>query len=74
MSSDFMEFLIYIVLIFIAYFLPSCVADCRRHHQRHAICVLNLFLGWTVLGWIAALIWASTAVVKPTISAPAIAK
>lgn len=69
-----MEFLIYIALIFIAYFLPCFVAECRRHHQRHAICVLNLFLGWTVLGWIAALIWASTAVVKTAIAAPAIAK
>lgn len=23
-----------------------------------AICMLNLFLGWTFVGWVAALIWA----------------
>ena len=25
-----------------------------------AIAVLNLFLGWTVMGWVAALVWAYT--------------
>lgn len=44
------------------YFLPALVASNRRHHQTAAITVLNLFLGWTLLGWVAALIWASTAV------------
>lgn len=57
-----MEILLTLLVGFIAYFLPSIVAEFRGHPQRHAICVLNLFLGWTVLGWIIALIWASTAV------------
>lgn len=54
-----------IVLVFGAvflYFLPAVVASARRHHQTGAIFVLNLFLGWTFLGWIAALVWAATAV------------
>ena len=53
----------------IIYFAPSIVAYERGHHQRHAILALNLFLGWTVLGWIAAFVWASMAVSgegKPT--------
>ena len=29
---------------------------------RLAIFVLNLFLGWTLLGWVGALVWAATAV------------
>lgn len=44
------------------YFLPAIVAGNRRHHQAAAIFFLNLLLGWTVLGWIAALVWACTAV------------
>ena len=40
------------------YFIPSFVA--AGHHNRGAIIVLNLFLGWTFLGWIIALVWACT--------------
>ena len=45
------------------YFIPSYVALKRDHHQKMAIFVLNLFLGRSFLGWVAALIWASTPVV-----------
>jgi DNA-directed RNA polymerase subunit RPC12/RpoP len=40
------------------YFLPALVASGRRHYNRGAILVLNLFLGWTLIGWVAALVWA----------------
>ena len=46
------------------YMLPGIVALVRGHHNAGAIVVMNLLLGWTVLGWIFALIWASTAVRK----------
>jgi hypothetical protein len=46
-------------LIFM-YFVPTIVAYRRRHQNAFAIFVLNLFLGVTVLGWIVALVWAST--------------
>jgi uncharacterized membrane protein len=42
------------------YLLPSIVADVRHHPQSLAIFVLNILLGWTLLGWIAALFWAYT--------------
>jgi len=44
------------------YFLPLLIAVKRKHHQGTAILVLNLFFGWTILGWIVALVWACTAV------------
>ncbi|HXM32274.1 MAG TPA: superinfection immunity protein [Chthoniobacterales bacterium] len=44
-----------------AYFLPGLIGQSRHHHQRTAIWVLDLFLGWTILGWIIALVWASSA-------------
>jgi hypothetical protein len=56
-------FLLFLILVL--YFLPSAIASHREHHQRAAIAVLNVFLGWTALGWIVALVWASTAVKKP---------
>jgi hypothetical protein len=44
------------------YLLPAIVAGVRHHHQRMAIGVLTLLGGWTGLGWLIALVWASTAV------------
>lgn len=48
----------------VIYFIPSVVALERRHHQKHAIIATNILLGWTFLGWAAALIWALTVVRK----------
>jgi hypothetical protein len=42
------------------YFLPLFVAASRKHNNTTAIGVLNLLLGWTIAGWIAALIWSAT--------------
>ena len=45
-------------LIPTAYILPSIVAVyIRKHENSLSILVLNLFLGWTIVGWIAAFIW-----------------
>src|SRR5262245_29005820 len=54
------ELTMFLILLFV-YFLPAVVANARDHHNSLAIFFLNLLLGWTVLGWIAALIWALTA-------------
>lgn len=51
-----------LVLLIALYFLPTIIAACRRHHNRSAIFLLDLLLGWTVAGWIGALIWSATAV------------
>lgn len=48
-----------IVALFL-YFLPTYLAYKHEHHNTVAIFALNLLLGWTVLGWIAALVWALT--------------
>ena len=44
------------------YFFPYLVATSRNHPQDASILVLNLFLGWTLLGWVVALIWAVSAI------------
>ena len=44
------------------YFLPAVVALYRTHHNKWAILILNLLLGWTFLGWVGALIWSFTQV------------
>jgi len=40
------------------YFLPSVVAAARNHRQNAPILALNFFLGWTLIGWVGALVWA----------------
>lgn len=42
------------------YFCPSLIACGRHKRNALAIFALNLLVGWTVLGWIGALIWALT--------------
>jgi Superinfection immunity protein len=39
------------------YFVPTIVAIGRKHPQIAPIVLINLLLGWTVLGWIGALVW-----------------
>lgn len=48
----------YLFLMVVIYFLPAIVARVNHHTNTAAIFVLNLALGWTVLGWIGALVWA----------------
>jgi hypothetical protein len=40
------------------YFTPSIVAFYRAKPSRFGIAFLNLVAGWTVIGWLAAFIWA----------------
>ena len=43
---------------FVTYFLPSIIALIRSKRDITGIVLLNLFLGWTMIGWVVALIWA----------------
>jgi hypothetical protein len=47
------------VLVLAVYLLPGIIAVIRGHRSTGAIIALNLFLGWTVLGWLVALAWAA---------------
>lgn len=43
---------------FVMYFLPSIIALARSKRDIVAIALLNFFLGWTMIGWVVALVWA----------------
>ena len=47
------------------YFVPTVVAYTRRHRNENPIFLTNLFLGWTFLGWVVALIWGNTDYCRP---------
>jgi hypothetical protein len=51
-------FLPFIGFGFVMYFLPSIIALARNKRDIAAIVLLNFFLGWTMIGWVVALVWA----------------
>jgi hypothetical protein len=46
------------------YFLPYIIAYEKGKRNSTSIFLLNLFLGWTLIGWVVALVW-STSYEKP---------
>jgi hypothetical protein len=49
--------MIHLTVLVILYFLPTIIAS-NRGHSVAGILLLNLFLGWTGIGWIVMLLWA----------------
>lgn len=49
-----------LILIFFVYFMPWIIARASRLANTTSIGLLNLFLGWTLIGWVIALIWSTS--------------
>ncbi len=56
----FIAFLVGCGLALAVYFLPLIIAIRRRAMSRIGVGIVNFLFGWTVLGWVASLIWAYT--------------
>lgn len=52
--------LLLVLVILFLYFIPTLVAYSRKKGNRVAILALNFFLGWSLIGWVIALVWAYT--------------
>ena len=48
------------IICAVLYFLPTINAKSRKHPSRGGIFALNLFLGWTFIGWVAAVVWSAS--------------
>ena len=57
--------LIFFLLAFLLYFLPTIIAFNRQHRNRWVIFVINFVFGGTLIGWLAALIWALNKIDDP---------
>ena len=53
-----MEGYLMIILVVALYFVPTIICGVKARKNGGAIAALNLLLGWTVIGWVVALIWA----------------
>lgn len=60
MNGDVIDGLVWLLMLLAAYLFPTLVALGRGKKNAAAIGVLNLFLGWTFIGWVVALVWAFT--------------
>ena len=49
-----------ILLLPTLYLLPFGVALLRNKRNKLSIFLLNLFLGWSLIAWVVALIWAAS--------------
>jgi Superinfection immunity protein len=47
-----------VILAFAFYWLPSIIAAVRKVRGIGQVIVVNLFLGWTAIGWVVALVMA----------------
>jgi len=56
-STGFAVMVVIIGLI-ATYFLPTIIALILRRKNTLAIFLLDLFLGWSLIGWVIALVWA----------------
>lgn len=52
-ANDVLEGSAFLVVIFLLYFLPAVIA--RKKPNASSVFVINLFLGWTLIGWVVAL-------------------
>jgi len=56
LAGSIIVVILLVILGILFYFLPTFVSNGKQN--RAAIFFVNLFLGWTLIGWLAALIWA----------------
>ncbi|QPB08998.1 Imm-like superinfection immunity protein [Klebsiella phage Metamorpho] len=62
-----MEAVFGLFIIIAIYFLPTFVACSRKHKSRGGIFITNLVFGWSIIGWLIALIWSASNAQQNTI-------
>jgi Superinfection immunity protein len=55
----------FMLTLFLMYWLPTIIAIVRHTPSALGVAALNFFLGWTVIGWIMALVWALASSTSP---------
>lgn len=50
--------IVMLLLVVVIYMLPTFIAFGRQHPKRQDIAVVNILLGWTLIGWIGVFLWA----------------
>ena len=53
-----------VIVLVSCYFMPTIVALVRDKRGAGGVALVNFFLGWTVIGWLLAFVWASSGKTK----------
>ncbi|MGW1763582.1 superinfection immunity protein [Streptomyces sp. NPDC002073] len=48
-----------LLVLVLLYFIPAVIAFARSVPNRGSVLVVNLFLGWSLIGWVVALAMAA---------------
>lgn len=64
---DYGKTIIILLVCVVIYFIPTFIANGRKTHNENGIAIVNVLLGWTVVGWIIALIMACGSRSKDTV-------
>ena len=59
MSVNLSVLVIGVLLGLVVYFVPTLVAFARGVPNKGSVLVVNLFLGWTLVGWVVSLAMAA---------------
>ena len=49
---------IFLLILLVVYFLPTIVAFVRKTTIKSDVFLMNLLAGWTIIGWVVAIIMA----------------
>ena len=66
MDMVFAKSVLIVFVCLVLYLLPSLVARHRKHKNGIPILLINICLGWSVIGWLIALIWSASSYVEET--------
>jgi hypothetical protein len=66
-NCNLIGFCLALGFMFGIYLAPLIVAVVRDHHRLPWIGLVNFAAGWTVVGWIGALVWSITAIRQPAV-------
>jgi hypothetical protein len=61
---DSTETILMLLAAVLIYMLPTLIAFGREHPRRQDIAVVNILLGWTLIGWFGVFFWASLTAVE----------
>jgi hypothetical protein len=56
-SSNLVETVIFFVALIALYLLPIYEANRRKHPKLLPIALIDVVLGWTIIGWLGAYVW-----------------
>lgn len=59
---------VFLVLLIGLYFLPVIIAYRKNHQAIVGIIIVNIIVGWTLIGWIVCLIWSYSGSKKEVLS------